>query len=172
MKDKETFLVSRLFFPVLYFTIFLSFFRLGSVTLFDVDEDVFSEATKEMVESGNWITPTYNGENHYDKPILFYWIMTVSYKLYGINEFGARFPSAVASCLLIFSLFFFVKGFQDEKTALYAAISSVLSIRTRIHGGIPGCFCSERLNGTLSKMIICYNTKKNSEQGVNIYGQR
>jgi len=120
--------MSRLFFPILILTIFLSFLRLGSVTLFDVDEAVFSEATKEMVESGNWITPTYNGENRYDKPILLYWLMAGSYHIFGINEFGARFPSAVASCLLICSLFFFTKHFQDEKTALYAAISSVLSL--------------------------------------------
>jgi 4-amino-4-deoxy-L-arabinose transferase-like glycosyltransferase len=120
--------MSRLFFPILLLTIFFAFFRLGSVTLFDVDEAVFSEATKEMVESGNWITPTYNGENRYDKPILLYWLMAGSYKIFGVNEFGARFPSAVASCLLICSLFFFVKHFQDDVTALYAAISSVLSL--------------------------------------------
>jgi 4-amino-4-deoxy-L-arabinose transferase-like glycosyltransferase len=120
--------MSKLLLPVLVLTIFFAFFRLGSVTLFDVDEAVFSEATKEMVESGDWITPTYNGENRYDKPILFYWLMAGSYTIFGINEFGARFPSAVAACLLIYSLFFFTKHFQDETTALYAAISCVLSL--------------------------------------------
>ena len=120
--------MSRFLFPILLLTIFFSFFRLGSVTLFDVDEAVFSEATKEMVESGNWITPTYNGENRYDKPILFYWFMAVSYKIFGINEFGARFPSAVASCLLMVALFFFAQRLQDEKTALYATLPFVLSL--------------------------------------------
>ncbi len=120
--------MSRLLIPIIILTVFVSFFRLGSVTLFDVDEAVFSEAAKEMVQSGNWITPTYNGENRYDKPILFYWLMAVSYKMFGINEFGARFPSAVVSCLLIFSLFFFIKHFQDQKTALCGAISLVLSM--------------------------------------------
>ena len=81
-----------------------------------------------MVEGGNWITPTYNGENRYDKPILLYWLMAGSYKIFGVNEFGARFPSAVASCLLICSLFFFVNHFQDDKTALYAAMASFLSL--------------------------------------------
>jgi len=75
--------VSRLLFPILLLTIFFAFFRLGSVTLFDVDEAVFSEASKEMVEGGNWITPTYNGENRYDKPILLYWLMAGSYKIFG-----------------------------------------------------------------------------------------
>ncbi len=108
--------------------LFISFFRLGSVTLFDVDEAVFSEATKEMVESGDWITPIYNGENRYDKPILFYWLMAASYKVFGINEFGARFPSALSGFLLCLAVFFFIIRLYDEKRALYAVLSLALSL--------------------------------------------
>ncbi|MEW6213760.1 MAG: glycosyltransferase family 39 protein [Nitrospirota bacterium] len=113
---------------IIAIAIFMSFFRLGSVSFFDVDEAVFAEATKEMFQSGNWITPTYNGENRYDKPIFFYWLMAASYKLFGINEFAARFPSAMASLLLALSVFFFVRYFLDSKNALYATISLVLSV--------------------------------------------
>jgi 4-amino-4-deoxy-L-arabinose transferase-like glycosyltransferase len=120
--------MTRYFFAVLVISISVSFFRLGSVTLFDVDEAVFAEATKEMVQSGNWITPTYNGENRYDKPILFYWLMALFYKLFGINEFSARFPSALAGLILCISLFFFMKEFSNEKTAFYAVLSLALSI--------------------------------------------
>ncbi|NCO67282.1 MAG: hypothetical protein COY75_03490 [Nitrospirae bacterium CG_4_10_14_0_8_um_filter_41_23] len=120
--------MTRFLSPIIAITIFVSFFRLGSVTLFDVDEAVFAEAAKEMVESGNWITPTYNGENRYDKPILFYWLIAASYKVFGINEFAARFPSAIASLLLVLLVFFFVRHFRGEKDAFYAAISLVLSI--------------------------------------------
>lgn len=120
--------MTRFFLPVISIVIFMSFFRLGSTTLFDVDEAVFAEAAKEMVESGNWITPTYNGENRYDKPILFYWLMAVSYKIFGINEFAARFPSAMASLLLVLSVFFFVRHSINESNAFYTAISLVLSV--------------------------------------------
>lgn len=107
--------------------LFISLFRLGATTLFDVDEAVFSEATKEMVESGDWITPTYNGEVRYDKPIFFYWAMGLSYKAFGINEFGARFPSALAGCLLSVAVFFFVKRCIDTTKALYAVLSFAVS---------------------------------------------
>ncbi|HMK56840.1 MAG TPA: glycosyltransferase family 39 protein [Dissulfurispiraceae bacterium] len=107
--------------------LFISFFRIGSVLLFDVDEAVFSEATKEMVQSGDYISTTYNGEPRYDKPIFFYWLMAASYKIFGINEFGARFPSALTGCLLAAALFFFVRHFRDLSTALYAVLSMVLS---------------------------------------------
>ncbi|MHB8881935.1 MAG: ArnT family glycosyltransferase [Thermodesulfovibrionales bacterium] len=106
----------------------LSFFRLGSFRLFDVDEAVFSEATKEMVQTGDWLTPTYNGVNRYDKPILFYWLMALSYKVFGVNEFGARFPSALAGCLLSIMLWLFMKKAGDAEKALYASVSFVLSI--------------------------------------------
>jgi len=120
--------MTRFFLAILVLTISVSFFRLGSVTFFDVDEAVFAEATKEMVQSGNWITPTYNGENRYDKPILFYWLMALSYKLFGINEFAARFPSALAGLVLCISIFFFMKELSDEKTAFYSVLSLALSI--------------------------------------------
>jgi predicted membrane-bound mannosyltransferase len=54
--------------------------------------------------------------------------MSASYKVFGINEFAARFPSAIASFLLVLSVFFFVRHFRGEKDAFYAAISLVLSI--------------------------------------------
>lgn len=106
----------------------ISFFRLASLTLFDVDEAVFSEATREMVESDNWLTPTYNGVNRYDKPILFYWIMALSYKTFGINEWGARFPSASAGTLLCLFLFLFMRRQADERHAFFTVISLVLSL--------------------------------------------
>ena len=120
-------MTTRFLLPILTVAIFMSCFRLGAPRLFDVDEAVFSEATKEMVENGQWITPTYNSANRYDKPILFYWIMALSYKAFGVNEFSARFPSAIAATLLSLSLFLFVSRYFDEKTAFYAALPLVLS---------------------------------------------
>jgi 4-amino-4-deoxy-L-arabinose transferase-like glycosyltransferase len=105
-----------------------SFFRLGAVSLFDVDEAVFSQATKEMVQSGDWITPKYDGENRFDKPILFYWLMAASYKAFGINEFGARFPSALAGFLLVIALYFFTRKVAGEKKAFLAALSFSASL--------------------------------------------
>jgi 4-amino-4-deoxy-L-arabinose transferase-like glycosyltransferase len=120
--------MTKFLLPLVAIALLMSFFGLGSATLFDVDEAVFSEATKEMVESGDWITPTYNGENRYDKPILFYWLMAVSYKVFGVNEFGARFPSALSGFLLCLALFFFVRHFHDTERAFYAALPLTLSL--------------------------------------------
>ena len=116
-------------FPPIIAAIVLSitFIGLGSVKLFDVDEAVFAEATREMVQSGNLITPTYNGENRYDKPILFYWLMAASYELFGINEFAARFPSALGGILLCLAMYLMVLKLFDKKDGLYAVVVMALS---------------------------------------------
>ncbi|HMK61830.1 MAG TPA: glycosyltransferase family 39 protein [Dissulfurispiraceae bacterium] len=112
---------------VIAVVLIVSLFRLGSVLLFDVDEAVFAEATKEMVQNGDYLSTTYNGEPRYDKPIFFYWLMALSYKVFGINEFAARFPSALAGCLLAAALFLFVRHYCDHAKAVQAVLSMVLS---------------------------------------------
>ena len=54
-----------------------------------------------MVESGDWITPTLNGEPRFAKPVFIYWLMSGAYHMMGVSEFTARFPSALFLVLLI-----------------------------------------------------------------------
>lgn len=132
----------------------ISFFGLGSVKLFDVDEAVFSEATKEMVQNGDWITPTYNGANRYDKPVLFYWLMAVSYKLFGINEFAARFPSAVAGVLLCITLFLFLYRVSGPVSAMSAVMALASSVYYFVYSHSAVTDMSLTLFITLS--VICF----------------
>lgn len=100
---------------------------IGRITLFDVDEAVFAQATKEMVASGDWITPTYNGVARYDKPILFYWLMAASYSSFGVNEFAARLPSALAGSLMSIFLFLFVRRIIGQAQAWYSLMAVSLN---------------------------------------------
>lgn len=162
--------MTRFLLPLVAIALFMSFFRLGSVTLFDVDEAVFSEATKEMVESGDWITPTYNGENRYDKPILFYWLMAVSYKAFGINEFGARFPSALSGFLLCLALFFFVRHFHDKERAFYAALPLTLSLYFLVYSHAAVTDMALALFITLSLFSFFLSLELREGAGRYIYG--
>lgn len=76
--------------------------NLGISSLWDIDEGNNAEAAYEMMESGNWIVPTYNYNLRVDKPALLYWLQIASYNIFGVNEFAARFPSALGG---LFSLF-------------------------------------------------------------------
>jgi len=106
----------------------VTFFKSGGFFLFDVDEAVFSEAAREMAETGELITPTYNYEPRYDKPILIYWFMSTALKLFGTTEFAARFTSGLFGTLLSLMTFFFVKRVRGLMPALFATLALVLSI--------------------------------------------
>jgi 4-amino-4-deoxy-L-arabinose transferase-like glycosyltransferase len=76
--------------------------NLGGPSLWDIDEGNNAEAAREMLASGNAIVPTFNFELRVDKPALLYWLQIGAYELFGVNEFAARFPSAMAALLAIF----------------------------------------------------------------------
>jgi 4-amino-4-deoxy-L-arabinose transferase-like glycosyltransferase len=75
----------------------LTFFAgLGRSAIGDSDEAFYAESAREMIEHGDWITPHYNYEYRFQKPVLFYWLVALSYVVAGIGEAAARFPSALA----------------------------------------------------------------------------
>lgn len=69
--------------------------NLGAHSLWDMDEGVNAESAREMLESGNWITPYFNYEVRTSKPAMNCWIVSLCYSAFGINEFAARFPSVL-----------------------------------------------------------------------------
>ena len=75
----------------------LTFFAgLGRSAIGDSDEAFYAESAREMIEQGDWITPHYNYDYRFQKPILFYWLVAVSFLSAGIGESAARFPAALA----------------------------------------------------------------------------
>ena len=73
--------------------------RLGAAPLFDVDEGAFAEASRELTVGHDWGSTTLNGVDRFDKPILIYWFQAISLKMFGLNEFAVRLPSALAAFL-------------------------------------------------------------------------
>jgi len=80
---------------------------LGSVHLFDWDEINFAEAAREMILTGDYSRVQINFQPFWEKPPLFLWMQVLSMKIFGINEFAARFPNAlcgVATLLVLFNI--------------------------------------------------------------------
>jgi hypothetical protein len=73
--------------------------------LIDRDEPRFAEASREMRERGDYIVPYFNNQFRFDKPPLTYWLQIASYRIFGENDFAARFPTAVAAALVALVLF-------------------------------------------------------------------
>lgn len=96
-------------------------FGLNRYGLFDVDEAIFAQATIEMRESGDYVTPTYNAEPRYHKPPMIYWLQSFSMEQFGETPLGARLPSAVAAFLLCLAMFLFVDRMTGRgRYALFA----------------------------------------------------
>ncbi|MBW4501284.1 MAG: glycosyltransferase family 39 protein [Scytonema hyalinum WJT4-NPBG1] len=77
------------------------FWHLGSLGLIDETEPLFAEASRQMLVTGDWITPFFNGETRFDKPALIYWCQAIAYSIFGVNEWAVRLPSALAALGLI-----------------------------------------------------------------------
>ena len=63
------------------------------------DEPVYGETAKEMLLTGDWLSPRIYGEFWYDKPPLFYWLEAISFKLFGLSTWSARLPSVLATLI-------------------------------------------------------------------------
>jgi len=71
------------------------FAGLGTLPLFGRDEALYAEAAREMLHSGDWITPRVNGVEFFEKPPLYYWLAALSYRVVGVSPLGARLPAAL-----------------------------------------------------------------------------
>jgi 4-amino-4-deoxy-L-arabinose transferase-like glycosyltransferase len=105
----------------------LFFLGLGTLGLTDRDEGSNAEAAREMVESGDWITPTLNGVPRFAKPILLYWLISGTYLAFGVSEFTARLPSAAFGTALIVMQYLFARRILGPAAGLRAALMLLLS---------------------------------------------
>ncbi len=96
---------------------------LGSVHLFDWDEINFAESAREMIVTGNYHQVQINFQPFWEKPPLFFWLQTASMKIFGINEFAARFPNAICGLLSLLTFFLIGKKYKSPRFGFIWAIS-------------------------------------------------
>ncbi|RIH63369.1 glycosyl transferase [Mariniphaga sediminis] len=101
---------------------------LGGVHLFDWDEINFAEAAREMIVTGDYLTVHINFQPFWEKPPLFIWMQVLSMKLFGINEFAARFPNAVCGIVTLPILFAMGRKIRDNFFGLLWVIAYAGSV--------------------------------------------
>jgi 4-amino-4-deoxy-L-arabinose transferase-like glycosyltransferase len=99
----------------------LFFWQLDAYSLFNITEAKQAEIARHLWVSGDWVTPVYNRELYFDKPVLLHWLMALGFSIFGINEWAVRLPSAVAAAALIWTTWGFVHYFSNLRTATLAA---------------------------------------------------
>ncbi len=96
--------------------------------IYILDEAKNAECAREMLVSGNYVVPYFNGQIRTDKPPLHYFFMVWAYKMFGVSAFSARFFSAVFGALTILISFLFCKRFLNEKIAWLTALVLMSSL--------------------------------------------
>ena len=113
----------------------LGFFnQLNGFQLFDVDEGAFSEATREMLERGDFVTTWLNGQPRFDKPILAYWLQALSVSVFGVQEFAFRLPSALAGGGWVGAILVFTRQQADRATGYAAALIAATTLGVNVIG--------------------------------------
>ena len=103
------------------------FYRLGGPALFEPDEGRNAEKAREILLLNDWITPHENFHPVLDKPIFFYWLIALSYKLFGVSEWAARLPSSLAAFGCILVVYFFARRWWGEWEARWSVLTLVTS---------------------------------------------
>ncbi len=95
---------------------------LGSLPLLEPDEGRNAEVAREMLASGDWITPHFNALPYLDKPALFFWLVAGSFRLWGVSEWAARFPSALMALGTTLLVWFLARRMFGDPVGLRAGV--------------------------------------------------
>jgi len=111
----------------------------AATPLWDEDEARFAAVAREMVESGDWVVPRFNGVLAVDKPVLMHWCMAACMTLFGTNEFAARLPSMIATLLTGLAVLRAGRYWFDATTGVVASLAHAGCILVAIeaHAATP-----------------------------------
>lgn len=107
---------------------YLFCFQSGNLALTDPDETFYAQTAREMVARGEWVTPYLYGKPQFEKPILFYWLLEASYKIFGVSPFAARLPSAVFGTIGIIALYLLGGLLFNRRVGFLAALILAASV--------------------------------------------
>ncbi len=106
----------------------LGLFPLLVRPLWEPDEARYAEIPREMLATGDWLTPHLNGVLYFEKPPFQYWLSAISLRLFGVNGAAARLPLALASGLMIWAAWRLAKrlGARQPMWAPFMAATCLL----------------------------------------------
>ena len=147
---------------VFFISLFIFASNIWGLSIYSLDEAKNSECAREMLERGDFIVPTFNYQLRTDKPPLHYYFMMFSYKLFGVNEFSARFFSSVFGALTVLITFLISHRYLGLKTAFLSFMVLISSLHTAIqfHMAVPDPYLIFFINGSLFSFLYGFIERK------------
>lgn len=96
---------NKIEFLLIFLSSLLFFYKLDWVTLSSWDEGWYASIARNIVKTQDWFHLLWNGKPFYDHPPMGFWLMAISYLIFGVNEFSTRFPSAILGVFSIVLLY-------------------------------------------------------------------
>ena len=81
------------------------FINLGVSSIWDANEAFYAQTPREMMDTGDYVTPSFNFQLRLNKPVLSYWNVAASYHLFGISEWSERLPIAIGAAVIVGTAF-------------------------------------------------------------------
>ncbi len=132
---------------MLALALIITLLNLGRIPLFDEDEGEYAEVAVEMAHSGDFITPTLNGQPFFEKPILAFWLQAPLVQVFGVHAWVFRLPSAVACLLWVALLIRFGRRVMDRETGWAAGLFCATAIGVVVSGEAAA------MDGVLSLLV-------------------
>jgi 4-amino-4-deoxy-L-arabinose transferase-like glycosyltransferase len=144
---------------------------LGSVHLFDWDEINFAEAAREMIVSGDYFHVQIDYLPFWEKPPLFIWMQVLAMKLFGINEFAARFPNAVCGITTLLFLFSTGKKLHGRSFGWIWVLAYLGSILPHLYfrSGIIDPWFNLLIFCSINYLILSFSNQENNGQVKSFY---
>ena len=111
------------------FCLLLFFYHLGASALFEPTEGRNAEIAREILLTHDWVTPHDDFVPVLDKPIFFHWLIAFCYKLFGVSEWSARLPSALAGLGSVILIYLFARKFLGLWEALWSVLILASSVQ-------------------------------------------
>src|SRR5918912_3405502 len=89
-------------------------------SLLDDADATHAQAAKEILQRHDWVTLHVNGVRYLEKAPLLYWLVSISYRLFGINQFAVRLPTALAVVLLAWMVYAYGRCAYSARAGWYA----------------------------------------------------
>jgi 4-amino-4-deoxy-L-arabinose transferase-like glycosyltransferase len=105
------------------------FLNLGVSSIWDANEAFYAQTPREMIESGDYVTPSFNFQLRMNKPVLSYWNVAASYHLFGVSEWSERLPIAIGALVIIGTAFGLGRLLGGTVAGLFAALVLATSPR-------------------------------------------
>jgi 4-amino-4-deoxy-L-arabinose transferase-like glycosyltransferase len=105
------------------------FLDLGGSSIWDANEAFYVETPREMAARGDYVSPTFNYEPRFNKPVLSYWIVAAFYRLFGVSVGVERLSIALGAMVIIATAFALARAAEDrEPGGLDAGLAAALGL--------------------------------------------